>query len=125
MIPALPRKVFRLAFGILPLALSVPAWAEDAATAPAASPAAVHIASYKSKATADLGWRVLADHYSGLLYAAPEIREVDLPGKGHFYRLFASGDPDLIKTLCASLKAHKLYCDPHPVVPAAPKPARD
>lgn len=121
MIPALPRKIFRLAFGILPLALSAPAWAEDVAT----SPAAVHIASYKSKATADLGWRVLTDHYSGLLYAAPEIREVDLPGKGHFYRLFASGDPALMQTLCASLKAHKLYCDPHPVVPAAKTPVRD
>jgi hypothetical protein len=78
---------------------------------------AAHLASYRSKATAERGWRILADAYSSVLYFHPVIREVDLPGKGHFFRLYADGDQQLLVSLCDSMRQRALYCVLHPVNP--------
>lgn len=96
--------------------LAAPALAEDAA--PQASPAPqakvptheAHLASYRRKSDAERGWKVLTAAYSSILYFTPEIREVDLPGKGHFFRLMASGDQDVMASLCKSMHEKKLYC---------------
>jgi len=95
----------------------------EALTAPAVSsteaPAAhtgrtfeAHLASYRRKSDAERGWKVLTAEYSSILYFHPAIREVDLPGKnmGHFFRLFASGDQDVMASLCKSMHEKKLYC---------------
>ncbi|HLN25225.1 MAG TPA: hypothetical protein VK558_14730 [Patescibacteria group bacterium] len=79
-----------------------------------------HLASYKSKAAAERGWTVLTDSYSSVLYFHPTIREVDLPGKGHYFRLYAEGDQDMMATLCRSMaahKPHKLDCTLRPITP--------
>jgi len=108
-------------------ALSASAWAEDAAPAaatpaPAAAPAAApvklyraHLASYRHQADADRGWKVLTAQYSSILYFKPGTEEIDLPGKGHFIRLFAEGDQNVMETLCKSMHEHKLYCVMFPV----------
>jgi len=71
-----------------------------------------HLASYRRKSDAERGWKVLTAEYSSILYFHPAIREVDLPGKnmGHFFRLFASGDQDVMASLCKSMHEKKLYC---------------
>ena len=55
---------------------------------------------------------MLTAEYSSILYFHPAIREVNLPGKnmGHFFRLFASGDQDVMASLCKSMHEKKLYC---------------
>ena len=83
-----------------------PVQAEDTAAL-----AQAHLASYRSEAAAQRGWQVLAAQYSGLLQLEQAIVEVDLPGKGHFYRLYAVGDQDMVTRLCRSLKKRKLACD--------------
>ena len=124
-------KLLRLSLFSILLALPAAAFAADSAPPELIGPqalaktgdmASVHLASYRSRDMAEKGWKVLDDHYSGLIYFKPVIREVDLPGKGHFYRLFAEGEPAMIASLCASLKARKLYCDPHPITPGTAKP---
>lgn len=72
-----------------------------------------HLASYKVARNADTGWHDLADGFSSILYFAPKIVEVTLPGKGHFRRLYATGDQELVRTLCGSMKARKQYCMLH------------
>ncbi|HVI51688.1 MAG TPA: hypothetical protein VM661_10795 [Candidatus Sulfotelmatobacter sp.] len=71
-----------------------------------------HLASYRHKADAERGWKVLSDSYSSVLYFHAAIREVDLPGKGkgHYFRLFADGDQDMMESLCKSMHERKLYC---------------
>ena len=94
-------------------ALTSPAVAEPAAATHAAGPThEAHLASYRRKADADRGWKVLTAAYSSVLYFHPAIREVDLPGKnmGHFYRLFAAGDQEVMASLCKSMHEKKLYC---------------
>lgn len=86
-----------------------------AAEPPAETPAAIagdeaHLASYRHKADAERGWKVLSEAYSSVLYFHPVIREVDLPGKGHFFRLFADGDQVMVESLCRSMHERKLYC---------------
>jgi hypothetical protein len=92
---------------------------ETPAVSPTEAPAAhtgrtfeAHLASYRRKSDAERGWKVLTAEYSSILYFHPTIREVDLPGKnmGHFFRLFASGDQDVMASLCKSMHEKKLYC---------------
>ena len=111
---------FRLALTVCAaLTLSAPAWAEDAPAAPAAPATAktfrAHLASYRHKADADRGWKVLTAQYSSILYFHPGTEEIDLPGKGHFIRLFAEGDQEVMESLCKSMHEHKLYCVMFPV----------
>jgi hypothetical protein len=93
----------------------VPAATATPAETPAAAPAPsheAHLASYRRMADAERGWKVLTDAYSSVLYFHPAIREVDLPGKnmGHFFRLFAAGDQEMMTSLCKSMHEKKLYC---------------
>lgn len=99
-------KSLLLSLGLV--AAAVPAAAEQA-------PAAImaHLASYKSRDSAERGWRVLADHYSSVLYFSPQFRIVDLDGKGKFFRLYAEGDEELMRMLCQSLQQRRMYCVLH------------
>lgn len=69
-----------------------------------------HLASYKVARNADTGWHEIAEGFSSVLYFTPKIVEVDIPGKGHFRRLYATGDQELVRTLCGSMKARRQYC---------------
>jgi hypothetical protein len=73
-------------------------------------PDVAHLASYRSAEGAANGWRKLTDSYSSVLYFTPVVREVDLPGKGRYFRLYADGDAELMTSLCQNLKQRKLYC---------------
>lgn len=100
--------IHRAAAVLLACLLSSPVLAEDAA--PSAPSHEAHLASYRHKADAERGWKVLTEAYSSILYFHPAIREVDLPGKGHYFRLFASGDQQVMASLCQSMHEKKLYC---------------
>lgn len=92
-----------------------------AATAAAAEPMALaHLASYKSRDNAERGWRILTDQYSSVLYFKPAMRIVDLDGKGRFFRLYAEGDQELMRMLCASLVQRRLYCVLHDATTMTP-----
>lgn len=96
----------------VPPAEALTAPAEPAAIHAAGPTHEAHLASYRRKADAERGWKVLTAAYSSILYFHPAIREVDLPGKnmGHFYRLFAAGDQEVMASLCKSMHEKKLYC---------------
>jgi len=67
--------------------------------------ARAHVASYRSESDAARGW--LAFNLPGLL---PELDGVDIPGKGHFVRLYAVGPSDLVQQLCDQIKARGEWC---------------
>jgi len=95
-----------------PIQLTPPVQADEPVEAEETAPLAqAHLASYRSEADAQRGWQVLTGYYSGLLQLEQAIVEVDLPRKGHFYRLYAVGDQDMVARLCRSLKQRKLACD--------------
>jgi|GEM_PF-2238068 len=102
-----------------PTAPSAPAATAPAATTPAPTTEA-HLASYRHRADAERGWKVLTEAYSSVLYFHAAIREVDLPGKGkgHYFRLFADGDQEMMGSLCKSMHERKLYCVLMPIAAA-------
>jgi len=93
--------------------------AEPAAAEPAAKEMAkeagpaklVYLASYGSEATAQRGWKTLAAKSPLLAGLQPATTSVDIPGKGHFIRLFAKAEdaPQAAK-LCAELKGEIADC---------------
>lgn len=72
-----------------------------------------HLASYRSKAGAEKGWRVMAETYSSVLYFEPEVLRIEIVEKGEFFRLYAAGDQELVRMLCGSLNERSLYCALH------------
>lgn len=100
--------------GPLPVATggTRPATAQAAAQA-ATSAAAAHLASYRSETNAERGWQVLERRFpTALAGLRPAYRTVDLPGKGRFIRLFATGlsGDTAAGQLCASVHAGGAYC---------------
>lgn len=93
-----------------PAPAEVPAQASPPATEGPTQ--AVHLASFRSQAQAEEGWRVLAAKYPVLAGLSPRIVRVDLPGKGIFYRVHAAplDDAAAAKRLCGQLSGQ--YCDP-------------
>ncbi|MET1029183.1 MAG: hypothetical protein ABWY00_18580 [Dongiaceae bacterium] len=95
-----------------------PAAPAPAVTAPAiptaAMPAAgtaIHLASYLDVAAAQRGWEILAASHADLAGLTPLYVPVDLPGKGHFLRLYATGaNPATLGDLCRRLQASGAYC---------------
>lgn len=82
------------------------------AMAPAAGSAA-HLASYRSEFNAERGWTVLERQFpTALAGLHPTYRTVDLPGKGRYIRLFATGfaNDSAARQLCASVSASGAYC---------------
>ena len=77
---------------------------------------AVHLASYRSRKAADLGWvQLRRAHREVLDDLAPEITKVDLgPRKGIFYRLKAGpvADKAAAAEVCRKLKSRRQYCEP-------------
>ncbi|MCR9219831.1 MAG: SPOR domain-containing protein [Alphaproteobacteria bacterium] len=83
--------------------------------AAASGAAALHLASYKQSANAERGWRQLSGANADLLGGArPIVRQVDVPGKGMFYRLYAGPIASMedARALCRALKARNVYCAP-------------
>ena len=74
---------------------------------------AVHLGSYKLPGNAPKDWHRLADFWPGVLYFKTMTREVDIPGKGHFMRLYLVGEPSLAPILCRELTKRGKYCQIH------------
>ncbi|MCF8480842.1 MAG: SPOR domain-containing protein [Rhodospirillum sp.] len=90
-----------------------------AAQAPMAPAGAVglQLAAYKSEAMARTGWGKLVQSNGAVLNGlSPAIKRVEIPGKGTFYRLFATPlTPDQAKVLCARLPDLKGHCSIAPL----------
>lgn len=82
--------------------------------APVGPQPAVHLASYKSKQTADRGWtqlkRAHAEQLGNLGYT---VKQVNLGSKGTFYRLIAGpvGSEAEASSLCRDLKRRRQFCE--------------
>ncbi|WP_343867223.1 hypothetical protein [Caenispirillum bisanense] len=74
---------------------------------------AVHLGSYKLPGSAPKDWHRMADFWPGVLYFRTMTREVDIPGKGRFMRLYLVGDPSLSPILCRELTKRGKYCQIH------------
>lgn len=85
----------------------------EPSTPPTAGDIAVHLASYKDPANAEAGWKqLMAANRDVLDGTRPVVRQVDIPGKGTFYRLHAgpvagkaAGD-----AMCQTLSRRGVYC---------------
>ena len=76
-------------------------------------PIAVHLASYSSQASAELGWRQLVGRNPNLLgVLQPDFQKVNIQGRGTFFRVRAKPLPtrNAARKLCRSLKARGAYC---------------
>lgn len=89
----------------------------SAAPAPAADhaveagpPAALYLASYRSEASARIGWRDLAAQSPALAKLTPRMTPVALKGKGKFIRLFAEAPAADFAGICRALKAQSPDC---------------
>ncbi len=71
---------------------------------------AAHLASYKQRSRARVGWKRLKRIEGGLGELSRRVRQVDIPGRGRFYRLYAVGDAAKLKLLCQSLVSKDKYC---------------
>lgn len=98
------RTAFAALVAALPLILPAAAQAAEVVA---------HLASYRSQAAAENGWRVLADKYSSVLYTKADVRIVQLGPKGQWWRLYAVGDQHIVRMLCDSMRQRKLYCQLH------------
>lgn len=65
----------------------------------------VQVAAYRSESDAARGW--LNYNLPGL---SPELEGVDLPGKGHFVRLYAVGPTELVHQLCDDAATRVDWC---------------
>ena len=75
----------------------------------------VHLASYRSRKQADRGWAQLRRAHRNLLgKLKPEVSEINLPGKGIYYRLKVGplGDHAAAAELCRQLKRRRQFCEP-------------
>ncbi len=95
-------------------ALATPAFASEPAPGQdnpkTSGPLVAHLASYRSKAQAEQAWLKLADNYSSILYFQPLVYQISLDKKGEYWRVTAEGDEALVRSLCRSMQAQKLYC---------------
>lgn len=74
----------------------------------------LHIASYKSRAAAENGWQIFMRRHAVELSAlAPVIRQVDVAGKGRFFRLIGASldNRRTAAAICEALKAQGTFCD--------------
>lgn len=90
--------------------------APSTATTPAKSAGGfvLQIGAYKSEAEAMASWRAYKSAHAAAATYEPEIRQVQLPGKGTWYRLRIGSftSPADADTLCAKLKAGGGSCFP-------------
>lgn len=71
---------------------------------------AAHLASYRQRGRARVGWDLLSADEEGLRDLKPRVRQVDIPGRGRFYRLYAVGAAARLRSLCKSLVLRGKYC---------------
>ncbi len=71
---------------------------------------AAHLASYRLRDRARAGWDLLSVDEEGVRDLKPRVRQVDIPGRGRFYRLYAVGDAARLRRLCKSLVLRGKYC---------------
>jgi hypothetical protein len=72
---------------------------------PAAGETLVYLASYNGNATAQRGWRRLKAQSKMLASLDHETKDVNLPGKGRFIRLFAKAkSAEQARQLCSELR---------------------
>lgn len=74
---------------------------------------AVHLASYKDPANAEKGWQALvAGNGDQLTNLRPVIRQVEIPGRGVFYRLHAGplASATAAEAMCQTLTSRGVYC---------------
>ena len=89
---------------------------QTAALSTAVTPAGgygLHLASYKSEANVDTGWKQFQAQLSGLIGGMnPVVKRVDLGSKGIFYRLHAApvASQTAAADLCRQIKARGVYC---------------
>tara|TARA_Y100000588_G_scaffold369417_1_gene438403 strand:- start:1228 stop:1518 length:291 start_codon:yes stop_codon:yes gene_type:complete len=74
----------------------------------------VYLASYRSQAAAKQGWTALKDKHGDLLNGLkPEVRQVEVTGKGRYYRLYAGPvSPTSVAGLCRELNGRGAFCAP-------------
>ena len=84
-----------------------------ASDAPAVSGSkSVHLASYRSETQAERGWQILRGRYSELASLTHGVTRANIPGKGTYYRLMATGLSDsAAASLCANLKRRGQFCE--------------
>jgi hypothetical protein len=86
------------------------------ATSMPSSNLGIHLASYRSEAAAQSGWKNLQSKYAGQLGGlSPVVRRVNLgENRGTFYRLFAGpvSNTSQANSICQQLKRSNQYCDP-------------
>ncbi|WP_339862713.1 tetratricopeptide repeat protein [Thalassospira alkalitolerans] len=71
-----------------------------------------HLASYRNQAQAERGWQVLTKRFGQLASLQHGVTRADIPGKGTYYRLMATGLSDSsAKSICAELKRSGQFCD--------------
>ncbi|MDG4719354.1 MULTISPECIES: SPOR domain-containing protein [Thalassospira] len=97
---------------------SRPVQASDNATSAPAQPAmasgtkSVHLASYRNQAQAERGWQILTGRYGQLASLQHGVTTANIPGKGTYYRLMATGLSDsAANSLCADLKRRGQFCE--------------
>ncbi len=79
-------------------------------TIPAAG-MAIHLASYRAIDQAQRGWSILSASHPELVSLTPLYVPVDIPGKGHFLRLYGSGEnPAKLAEICHGLQSAGAYC---------------
>ncbi|MHC8493220.1 SPOR domain-containing protein [Thalassospira sp. SM2505] len=72
----------------------------------------VHLASYRNEGQAERGWQILASRYGQLAPLQHGVTRANIPGKGTYYRLMATGLSDsAAKSLCADLKRRGQFCE--------------
>jgi cell division protein FtsN len=74
----------------------------------------LQIGAYKSQAEAMASWRAYKSAHAAVATYEPDIRQVELPGKGTWYRLRVGSFADTTEAsaLCAKLKADGANCFP-------------
>jgi tetratricopeptide (TPR) repeat protein len=83
-----------------------------AASMPTSGSKSVHLASYRNEAQAERGWQILTSRYSQLSSLQYGVTRANIPGKGTYYRLMATGLSDsAANSLCADLKRRGQFCE--------------
>lgn len=75
-----------------------------------ASGLVAHLASYRSRARAESGWKLLARKHAALALLRPAIVVTEIAEKGTFFRLYALGDRPGVEQACRALRDASVYC---------------
>ncbi|GAB6043269.1 hypothetical protein [Endothiovibrio diazotrophicus] len=73
-------------------------------------PVALHLSSEISPEAAKMEWRSLTRKYSMLKALEPRYQSLDIPGKGHFVRVYGVGEGGKARWICKQLKKKGQYC---------------